>query len=126
MARKKVKRYAAGDEIIVTGRKAGQVGPDAASDFMLERMMRNSGGGGMGDMGGGGGGGGRRPITLSDPKVSVGKIPTPVGKVYGLRGIPVGKGSLSVGASPMNGGKVGGTFSTSFKKGGKLPPVYSR
>lgn len=115
MARKKAKRYDDGGEIVVSGSRA----EDARA---LDRMMREPsfvGGsliGRFGDDSGGGGG-------TSSPKMSVGKVRTPVGKVFGLRDIPVGKGSLSVGASPMDGGKVGGTFRTSFKKGGKLPDL---
>lgn len=115
---KKTKRYAAGDEIVVTGSM-----PESDSginiqnlDYRLPRMDSSN----RGNLGIGGGGGGGRSITPSNSKMSVGKVRTPVGKVFGLRGIPVGKGSLSVGASPRGGGKVGGTFSTSFKKGGKV------
>jgi hypothetical protein len=122
MARKKAKRYDDGGEIVVSGSRA-------ADALALDRMMREPsfvssslgsrfGGDDSGGGGGGGGGGGS-----SSPKMSVGKVRTPVGKVFGLRDIPVGKGSLSVGASPMGGGKVGGTFRTSFKKGGKLPDL---
>jgi hypothetical protein len=114
MARKKAKRYDDGGEIVVSGSRA----EDARA---LDRMMRepsfvggSSLGSRFGDDSGGGGGG------SSSPKVSVGKVRTPVGKVFGLRDIPVGKGSFSVGASPMGGGKVGGAFKTSFKKGGKV------
>jgi hypothetical protein len=119
MARKKAKRYDDGGEIVVSGSRA----EDAR---VLDRMMREPsfvggggdfGGGSLGDRFGGdsGGGGG-----AANPKMSVGKVRTPVGKVFGLRDIPVGKGSFSVGASPTDGGKVGGTFKTSFKKGGKV------
>jgi len=119
MARKKAKRYDDGGEIVVSGSRA----EDARA---LDRMMREpSFLGGGGDFGGGSlgsrfggddsGGGGS-----SSPKMSVGKVRTPVGKVFGLRDIPVGKGSFDFGASPMDGGKVGGTFRTSFKKGGKV------
>jgi len=119
MARKKAKRYDDGGEIVVSGSRA----EDARA---LDRMMREpSFVGGGGDFGGGSlgsrfggddsGGGGS-----SSPKISVGKVRTPVGKVFGLRDIPVGKGSFDFGASPMDGGKVGGTFRTSFKKGGKV------
>ena len=119
MARKKAKRYDDGGEIVVSGSRA----EDAR---VLDRMMREPsfvggggdfGGGSLGDRFGGdsGGGGGS-----SNSKVSVGKVRTPVGKVFGLRDIPVGKGSFDFGASPMDGGKVGGTFRTSFKKGGKV------
>jgi len=119
MARKKAKRYDDGGEIVVSGSRA----EDARA---LDRMMREpSFVGGGGDFGGGSlgsrfggddsGGGGS-----SSPKMSVGKVRTPVGKVFGLRDIPVGKGSFDFGASPMDGGKVGGTFRTSFKKGGKV------
>jgi hypothetical protein len=52
--------------------------------------------------------------------VSFGGISTPVGKVYGPRGIPIGNGSFSAGASPMGGGRIGGTASFPFKKGGKV------
>jgi len=118
MARKKAKRYDDGGEIVVSGSRA-------ADALALDRMMRepsfvsSSLGSRFGgdDSGGGGGGGGGGS---SSPKVSVGKVRTPVGKVFGVRDIPVGKGSLSVGVSPMGGGKVGGTFRTSFKKGGKI------
>jgi len=118
MARKKAKRYDDGGEIVVSGSRA----EDARA---LDRMMREPsfvggggdfGGGSLGDRFGGDSGGGGS----SGPKVSVGKVRTPVGKVFGLRDIPVGKGNFSVGASPMGGGKVGGTFKTSFKKGGKV------
>jgi hypothetical protein len=115
MARKKAKRYDDGGEIVVSGSRAD----DARA---LDRMMREPSFvgspliGRFGDDSGGGGGGGGS----SSPKVSVGKVRTPVGKVFGLRDIPVGKGNFSVGASPFGGGKVGGTFKTSFKKGGKL------
>jgi hypothetical protein len=117
---KKTKRYAAGDEIVVTGIMPGSdSGINIQNlDYRLPRMD-SSNRGNLG-IGGGGGGGGGRSITPSNSKMSVGKVRTPVGKVFGLRDIPVGKGSLSVGASPTDGGKVGGTFRTSFKKGGKL------
>ena len=111
MARKKAKRYDDGGEIVVSGSRA----EDARA---LDRMMREpsfvGGGGDFGRFGGDSGGGGGS----SSPKVSVGKVRTPVGKVFGLRDIPVGNGNFSVGASPFGGGKVGGTFKTSFKKGG--------
>ena len=118
MARKKAKRYDDGGEIVVSGSRA----EDARA---LDRMMREPsfvGGSLVGrfgdDSGGGGGGGGGGS---SSPKMSVGKVRTPVGKVFGLRDIPVGeRGSFDFGASPMDGGKVGGTFRTSFKKGGKV------
>jgi hypothetical protein len=112
MARKKAKRYDDGGEIVVSGSRA----EDARA---LDRMMREPSFvgspliGRFGDDSGGGGGGGS-----SSPKMSVGKVRTPVGKVFGVRDIPVGKGSFDFGASPMDGGKVGGTFRTSFKKGG--------
>ena len=118
MARKKAKRYDDGGEIVVSGSRA----EDARA---LDRMMREPslvGGslvGRVGDDSGGGGGGGGGGS--SSPKMSVGKVRTPVGKVFGLRDIPVGeRGSFDFGASPMDGGKVGGTFRTSFKKGGKV------
>lgn len=118
MARKKAKRYEDGGEIVVSGSRA----EDARA---LDRMMREPsfvGGslvGRFGDDSGGGGGGGGGGGS-SSPKMSVGKVRTPVGKVFGLRDIPVGKGNFSVGASPFGGGKIGGAFKTSFKKGGKL------
>lgn len=117
MARKKAKRYDDGGEIVVSGSRA----EDARA---LDRMMREpSFVGGGGDFGGGslGGrfGGDSDGGGSSSPKMSVGKVRTPVGKVFGLRDIPVGeRGSFDFGASPMGGGKVGGTFKTSFKKGG--------
>jgi hypothetical protein len=114
MARKKAMRYDDGGEIVVSGSRA----EDARA---LDRMMREPSFvgspliGRFGDDSGGGGGGGGGS---SSPKMSVGKVRTPVGKVFGVRDIPVGKGSFDFGASPMGGGKVGGTFRTSFKKGG--------
>jgi hypothetical protein len=114
---KKVKRYAAGDEIVVSGTK-----PVADSSFNLQNigyrlphMDGGGGGGGGGRMGGGGG-----SSKSSAPKASIGKMSTPVGKVYGLKGIPVGKGSVGFGASPFDGGKIGATASFPFKKGGSI------
>jgi hypothetical protein len=118
---KKTKRFKQGDIVVNATKPVSDSGLNIQNlDYRLPRMDS----GNRGNLGiGGGGGGGGRSITPSNSKMSVGKIPTSVGKVFGLRGIPVGKGSLSVGASPMGGGKVGGTFSTSFKKGGKLPDL---
>jgi hypothetical protein len=118
---KKAKRFADGD-IVVSGSRPGSVsglGIQGDPGYRLPteskfNTSRITGGGG------GGGGGGAPMSSSSGPGVSFGGISTPVGKVFGPRGIPVGRGSLSAGASPMGGGKVGGTFSTSFKKGGKV------
>ena len=114
---KKVKRYAAGDEIVVSGSRSGPsiAGLDRLGGYKLPHI--DGGGGGGGRMGGGGGGGSSKS---SAPKASIGKMSTPVGKVYGLKGIPVGKGSVGFGASPFNGGKIGATASFPFKKGGKV------
>ena len=121
MARKKVKRYAAGDEIVVTGQRRAQ--PDAASDFMLERMMRQPVLG-MGDGMGGGGGGGRRPIT-SDPlsapasTSSAGPRITPTAISQPRSTL----GTLTGTAAPRG---YGVKMSTRFKKGGSVSTASKR
>ena len=121
MARKKVKRYAAGDEIVVTGQRRAQ--PDAASDFMLERMMRQPVLG-MGDGMGGGGGGGRRPIT-SDPlsapasTSSAGPRITPTAISQPRSTL----GTLTGTAAPRG---YGVKMSTRFKKGGSVSSASKR
>ena len=120
MARKKVKRYAAGDEIVVTGQRKAQ--PDAASDFMLERMMRQpvlGTGDGMG-----GGGGGRRPITSdllpapastssAGPRITPTAISQPRSTL----------GTLTGTAAPRG---YGVKMSTRFKKGGSVSSASKR
>jgi hypothetical protein len=124
---KKIKRFANGGDTlpppidVIASRPSGSVSGLGIQGDPGYRLPTESKFNTSRITGGGGGGGGGAPMSSSsDPKMSVGKIPTPVGNVYGLRGIPVGRGSLSAGASPMGGGRVGGTFSTSFKKGGKV------
>ena len=120
MARKKAKRYAAGDEIVVTGQRKAQA--DAASDFMLERMMRDSSA--LGNMGGGGGGGGRRPIT-SDPlsapasTSSAGPRITPTAINQPRSTL----GTLTGTAAPTG---YGVRMSTRFKKGGSVSSASKR
>jgi hypothetical protein len=120
MARKKAKRYAAGDEIVVTGQRKAQA--DAASDFMLERMMRDSSA--LGNMGGGGGGGGRRPIT-SDPlsapasTSSAGPRITPTAISQPRSTL----GTLTGTAAPTG---YGVRMSTRFKKGGSVSSASKR
>jgi hypothetical protein len=49
---------------------------------------------------------------------------SPVGKVYGVRNVPVGGGNLSFGANPMSGGRVGASYTIPLTKkkakGGKV------
>jgi hypothetical protein len=119
MARKKVKRYAAGDEIVVSGQR--KVMPDAASDFMLERMMRQPVGG-MGDGMGGGGGGGRRPLTptpLPTPASSTGPRITPTAISQPRSTL----GTLTGTAAPKG---YGVKMSTRFKKGGSVSSASKR
>ena len=109
---KKIKRYAAGDEIVVSGQRRTQ--PDAASVAMLDRMMREPIGG-MGDsMGGGGGGGMRsiRPTPLPAPARSTGPRITPA--VINQPRSTLGR--LTGTDAPRG---YGAKLSTSFKKGGK-------
>ena len=122
MARKKVKRYAAGDEIVVTGQRKAQA--DAASDFMLERMMRQPVTGGGDGMSGGGGGGGRRPITsdlLPEPAStsSAGPriTPTTINQPRSTLG-------TLTGTNPPRG--YGVKMSTRFKKGGSVSSASKR
>ena len=121
MARKKVKRYAAGDEIVVTGQRRAQ--PDAAGDFMLERMMRQPVLG-TGDGMGGGGGGGRRPITSdllpapastssAGPRITPTAISQPRSTL----------GTLTGTAAPRG---YGVKMSTRFKKGGSVSSASKR
>lgn len=121
MARKKAKRYAAGDEIVVTGQRRAQ--PDAASDFMLERMMRDSSA--LGNMGGGmGGGGGRRPIT-SDP-LSAPASTSSAGPRITPTAISQPRSTLGTltGTNPPRG--YGVKMSTRFKKGGSVSSASKR
>lgn len=118
MARKKVKRYAAGDEIVVTGQRRAQ--PDAAGDFMLERMMRQP----VLGTGGGMGGGGRRPImpnTIPSPAStsSAGPRVTPTA-------ISQPRSTLAAltGTNPPRG--YGVKMSTRFKKGGSVSSASKR
>jgi hypothetical protein len=120
MARKKVKRYAAGDEIVVSGQRRAQ--PDAASDFMLERMMRQPVTGGGDGMGGGGGGGGRRPLTptpLPTPASSAGPRITPTAINQPRSTL----GTLTGTAAPTG---YGVRMSTRFKKGGSVSSASKR
>ena len=122
MARKKVKRYAAGDEIVVSGQRRAQ--PDAASDFMLERMLRQPVTGVGDGMGGGGGGGGRRPLTPTP-------LPAPAStSSTGPRITPTAisqprstLGTLT-GTNPPRG--YGVKMATRFKKGGSVSSASKR
>jgi hypothetical protein len=120
MARKKVKRYAAGDEIVVSGQRRAQ--PDAASDFMLERMLRQPVTGVGDGMGGGGGGGGRRPLTptpLPTPASSAGPRITPTAINQPRSTL----GTLTGTAAPTG---YGVRMSTRFKKGGSVSSASKR
>ena len=100
-------------------------------DKKKNKAQDGGGGGGLGSLGGysmpsGGGGATNQRLSSSNMPnnsgsgVSFGGISSPVGTVYGARGIPVGGGSASFGVNPLKGGSVGGTFSMPFKKGGKV------
>jgi len=107
---KKTKRYEDGGEIVVTGSRPGaNPNPMGAIPVSYALPPRNVS---------------QRLSPISAPSggssgVNLGGVSTAAGKMYGLRGIPVGPGSLSVGATPRRGGGVGGTFSVPFKKGGE-------
>jgi len=134
MARKKVKRYDDGGEIVVTGKRENQVDMDT-----LDRLMRNRGGGGSS-----GGAPSARfveaPIPSPSDSIWFGKTYSPAGKVYGPRysgdGFSVSGGynpkskvvggryedegfSAGLGYDPRR-NYVGGDVSFSFKKGGKV------
>lgn len=126
MARKRVKRYDDGGEIVVTGQRENQVNMD-----MLDRLMRSrSGGGGMPNVDGGGGGGARAqrfvPAPLPQPSKNVrfGKSYSPMGPVYGAEyrgdGFSVsgglGRGLIGKEGAP----KLGVSGRLDFKKGGKV------
>jgi hypothetical protein len=127
MARKRVKRYDNGGEIVVTGQRENQVNMDA-----LDRLMRSrDGGGGMPNVDGGGGGGGARTqrftsttMPVSKNKVRLGKIGTVAGPVYGAEyggenfsiGAGLGRGMAGKQGAPM----FGATGNLRFKKGGKV------
>lgn len=124
---KKTKRYAAGDEIVVSGRRSAD--QDAASDFMLQNMIRNSGGGGgsfgggMGGMDGGGGGGGGRgsitPTPLPAPARSMGPRITPTAISQPRSTL----GQLSGTAAPKG---YGIKLTKRFKKGGSVSSASKR
>jgi hypothetical protein len=128
MARKRVKRYDDGGEIVVTGQRENQVSMD-----MLDRLMRSrDGGGGMPNVDGGGGGGGGRaqrfvPAPLPQPSknVRLGKTRTPIGSLYGPNvdvsdrlsfSAGLGKGALGNEGKPL----FGANARFAFKKGGKV------
>jgi hypothetical protein len=121
MARKRVKRYDDGGEIVVTGQRENQVDMDT-----LDRLMRSRGGSGVG--GGGGGVPSQRftstTMPVSKNNVRFGKIGTAAGPVYGAEyggenfsiGAGLGKGLAGKQGAPM----FGATGSLRFKKGGKV------
>lgn len=137
MARKRIKRYDDGGEIIVTGKRENEVMP--FEGLSRERMMRAAA---SGADAGGGGGSGIGIMGNARNQLGVGKTYSPVGKVYGPR--YTGDGfSVSGGYNPKSkvvGGRyqeegfsaglgydprrnyVGGDVSFSFKKGGKAKP----
>lgn len=123
MARKRVKRYDDGGEIIVTGQRENQVNMDT-----LDRLMRSRGGGGFTAAPGGGGAPSQRfvPAPLPQPSKNVrfGKSYSPMGPVYGAEysgdGFSVsgglGKGLIGKEGAP----KIGVSGRLEFKKGGKV------
>jgi hypothetical protein len=122
MARKKMKRYDDGGEIVVTGKRENQVDMDT-----LDRLMRSRGGGGSG-VGAGGGAPSQRLTSATMPvsknNVRFGKIGTVAGPVYGAEyggenfsiGAGLGRGLAGKQGAPM----FGATGSINFKKGGKV------
>lgn len=113
MAKKTKKRYQDGGEIVVTGTRPGgntnpmgvipvsyALPPESTKTQRLTSMGSAPSGGGSG--------------------TSVGGFRTAAGKMYGIENIPVGTGTLSVGATPRRGGGVGATYSMPFKKGGEV------
>jgi hypothetical protein len=125
MARKRVKRYDDGGEIVVTVQRENQVNMDT-----LDRLMRSRGGGGSGFAAGPGGGGASSqrfvPAPLPQPSKNVrfGKSYSPMGPVYGAEysgdGFSVsgglGKGLIGKEGAP----KFGVSGRLDFKKGGKI------
>jgi len=106
------------EDIVVKGRK--KLEANAADDFMLQNMMRNSGGDdgggfGGGSMGGGSMGGGRAiiPVPAPAPTRSMGPriTPTAINQPRSTLGSLTGTGA------PKG---YGVKLSTSFKKGGKV------
>lgn len=122
MARKKMKRYDDGGEIVVTGKRENQVDMDT-----LDRLMRSRGGGGSG-VGAGGGAPSQRftsvAVPVSKDNVRFGKIGTAAGPVYGAEyggenfsiGAGLGRGLAGKQGAPM----FGATGSLKFKKGGNV------
>lgn len=137
MARKRVKRYDDGGEIVVTGKREKGLNPNEALTPEAIRRAISEGGEGTG-----GGGSGVGIMGNARNQLGVGKTYSPVGKVYGPR--YTGDGfSVSGGYNPKSkvvGGRyeedgfsaglgydprrkyVGGDVSFSFKKGGKVKP----
>jgi len=105
----KVKRFKQG-----SGVKSGSSSSDGLQnvDYRLSPNM----GSGLGLGGLGGGSGGRSITPSSGSGVSFGGMSSPVGKVYGVRDVPVGGGNLSFGASPMSGGRVGASYTIPLTK----------
>ena len=114
---KKPKGYKDGGDIIVTGQR-----PQDGATFGGYRLPVSMGTQTMSRSGYGSSGGGSSSRYTPQPSspVSVGKLYSPVGAVYGVRGIPVGAGTLALGASPRGGGRLGGSLSMPFKKGGSV------
>jgi len=124
MARKKVKRYDDGGEIVVTGQRENQVNMDT-----LDRLMRSRGGGGFAAGPGSGSGAPSQRFTstampVSKNKVRLGKIGTVAGPVYGAEyggenfsiGAGLGRGLAGKQGAPM----FGATGNLRFKKGGSV------
>jgi hypothetical protein len=119
MARKKMKRYDDGGEIVVTGKRENQVDMDT-----LDRLMRSRVGGG-----GGTGGGAPRarfveaPIPSPSDNIRFGKTRTPIGSLYGPNvdisdrlsfSAGLGKGVIGSEGKPL----FGANARLAFKKGG--------
>lgn len=126
MARKKMKRYDDGGEIVVTGKRENQVDMDT-----LDRLMRSRGGGGGGT---GGGAPSARfveaPIPSPSDNIRFGKTRTPIGSLYGPNvdisdrlsfSAGLGKGVIGSEGKPL----FGANARLAFKKGGKVKKMAS-
>ena len=124
MARKKMKRYDDGGEIVVTGQRENRVDP--FEGISRERMFRDAAAGSAGGGGSGGGAPSQRftsvAVPVSKDNVRFGKIGTAAGPVYGAEyggenfsiGAGLGRGLAGKQGAPM----FGANARLAFKKGG--------